>query len=689
MVLDKKTTETFIGVDVGGTFTDFSIVMPTESQKILHKVASTPDHPERAIIDGIAEILSKYDLSPSKVKLVAHGTTVGTNALIQRRCGRVAIVTSEGFRDLLELGRQTRPKVYDIHLDHPDPLVQRKDRYEVKQRRRADGISITPIVPEEIRELGARLTKEAIDCIIICFLHSYAFPEDENTVASLLREGMPNGIPIITSSSVYPEFREYERFSTAVINGALLTLMGEYLDRLQSTIVAMGIQTEIKISQSSGGLMSMRMARQLPIRASLSGPAAGVLGAISRAKVAGWNDIITLDVGGTSADVSLIRNGAPTEVNERNLAGFPIRIPALDVNAVGAGGGSIAWIDRDGLLKVGPYSAGASPGPACYDQGGIDATVTDANVFLGRLPGKALLDGRMTINKSLAESSIRKLAKALSLTIDQTALGIVDVASATMVKAIRSISIERGHNPSDFALFVYGGAGALHANSVARELDIYTIIVPPDPGILCADGAVNSNLTADFVKMLLVTLEKESSDKFLEAYEELEISCQTWFVSEELSSPQQVLVWSVDLRYLGQNYELTLPITQNALNTQYLEELTKQFHEAHDVSYGFSSIDQPIQIVSLKVKANGILPVPPLPKWIRSTHGTPGSYREAIFEVDKWANTPVFHRNELGIGQLINGPAIIEQLDTTILIYPHATANVDQWGNLIIELSRG
>ena len=321
---NKESADTFIGVDVGGTFTDFSVAIPAKGTKFLHKVASTPDHPERAIVEGITEILDRYALSAANIQLIAHGTTVGTNALIQRKCGKVALVTSEGFRDLLELGRQTRPKVYDIHLDHPPPLVERRNRYEVKQRRRSDGTQMIPLVPEQIIKLAAVLTKEDIDCAVVCFLHSYAFPEDEEEVANILRDNMPTGIPIITSSSVYPEFREYERFSTAVINGALLTLMSEYLDRLQAEIAGMGIQTELKISQSSGGLMSMRMARKLPIRASLSGPAAGVLGAITRAKAAGWNEIITLDVGGTSADVSLIRGGKPTEVNERNLAGFPI-----------------------------------------------------------------------------------------------------------------------------------------------------------------------------------------------------------------------------------------------------------------------------------------------------------------------------------------------------------------------------
>ena len=314
--------------------------------------------------------------------------------------------------------------------------------------------------------------------------------------------------------------------------------------------------------------------------------------------------------------------------------------------------------------------------------------MTDANVFLGRLPSNALLDGGMPIDKSLAEASIKKLSEALSLTLDETALGIVDVASATMVKAIRSISIERGHNPADFALFVYGGAGALHANSVAKELDIDTIIVPLEPGILCADGAVNSNLTIDFVKTLLVPLEKQSNATFVEANEELGASCVAWFTSEGLTQSQQALTWSVDLRYVGQNYELTLPLVKNTLEGKNLSELSKRFHESHDRNYGFSSIDQDIQIVSLKVKANGILPVPPLPKLDAISNDAPQAYREVMFTLDQWDRTPVFRRDNLGSGQLIKGPAVIEQLDTTILVYPDDTAKVDEWGNLIIGLGR-
>ena len=352
-------------------------------------------------------------------------------------------------------------------------------------------------------DAARRLEVEDVDCVVVCFLHSYAYPEDELRAAGILRGNLPGSTRVVTSSSVYPEFREFERLSTAVLNAALLTTMGTYLDRLTGEVSGLGVGAEPKVSQSAGGLMSVEMARRFPVRASLSGPAAGVLGATRRAAAAGFRDVVTLDMGGTSADVSLLRDARPTEVHERTLAGFPLRLPALDVNAVGAGGGSIAWIDQDGLLKVGPRSAGAAPGPACYAAGGTEATVTDANVVLGRLNDTALLDGQMPIDRSLARAAVEALAGALDLGTEETALGIIRVAGATMVKAIRSISVERGHHPAGFALFVYGGAGPLHAADVARELEIGTVIVPPNPGILCADGALASGLRNDFVRTTL------------------------------------------------------------------------------------------------------------------------------------------------------------------------------------------
>ena len=472
-----------VGIDVGGTFTDVAVNVPAANRFIHFKLPSTPGEPDRAIVAGVAQALAENDLEAGNVVRLSHGTTVGTNALIQCRCGRVALVTTEGFRDLTEIGRQVRPRMYDIHLDYPPPLVPRELRFEVRERRRADGQVHLPLDEAGLSALAGQLVDAKVDSVVVCFLNSYAWPEHEERAVAILRAELPPAIHVLSSTSVYPEFREYERFSTAVLNGALLTVMNAYLNRFTAGLDDIGVPADPKVSQSAGGLMSLAMARRLPIRASLSGPAAGVFGAAYRASAAGFEDVITLDVGGTSTDVSLMRGGVPGEVYEHEIAGFPLRLPAIDVNAVGAGGGSIAWIDSDELLKVGPMSAGADPGPACYALGSDAATVTDANVVLGRLNGVALLDGRMPIVKDLAVEAVERLAQQLGLGLTETAQGIVRVSAATVVKAIRAISVERGYDPAAFALYAFGGAGPLFAVDVARQLGISQVIVPPHPGM--------------------------------------------------------------------------------------------------------------------------------------------------------------------------------------------------------------
>ena len=681
--------EIHIGVDVGGTFTDFAVSVPGENRHIRYKIPSTPDRPDVAIVEGIATVLAEHGLDAGNVIRLSHGTTVGTNALIQRKVGKVAVVTNQGFRDLLEIGRQVRPKVYDIHLDFPKPLVPRRLRLEVRGRRRADGSAHVPLDEDGVREAGRRLASEGIDCVAVCFLHSYAYPEDEERAVKILREVLPDSVYVLSSTEVYPEFREYERFSTAVLNGALLTVVDAYLDRFSDEVARLGVPAEPKVSQSSGGLMSVHMTRKLPIRACLSGPAAGVLGAAHRAPAAGFRNVITLDIGGTSADVSVLIDGAATEVHNRMLAGFPLRLPALDVNAVGAGGGSIAWIDVDGLLKVGPQSAGAHPGPACYGLGGVEATLTDANVLLGRLNDQALLDGRMQIRRDLAEASIGRLAEELGLDLMETARGIIRVACATVVKAIRPLSVERGYDPADFCLFPFGGAGPLLATEIARDLGIKTIIVPPSPGILCAEGLLNSDLTADYVMTALMPLREDSHDTLNAMRRELRQKVEDWFGHEAVLADQRRVQWTAEMRYRGQNYELSLPLEDGDLGAEDCEGLVATFHAAHKRSYGFHSKTETVEFVNLKVKAVGLYDKPPLPTLAERPDAEPASRRRTFFTTGTWHDTPVFQRDSLAAGQALTGPAIIEQLDATTLIFPGDRGVVDAWGNLIVTLAPG
>ena len=677
-----------IGVDVGGTFTDFAVSLPEKNIQLLYKLPSTPERPDEAIIEGLEYFLTNHKLDPKEIVRFGHGTTVGTNALIQRRVGKVAMVTSRGFRDLLEIGRQTRPKVYDMHQDFPKPLVPRWLRYEVSERMRADGIVHVPLDEQELKEIASTLKAANIDCVAVCFLHSHAFPEHEERAAEILRKNMPDEVSIMTSSMVYPEFREYERFSTTVLNAALLTVMNAYLDRLTKGVAEKGVAAEPTISQSGGGLMSATYSRRYPIRSALSGPAAGVLGAAYRAKATNEANVITLDIGGTSADVSLLANGEPSVVHSRRLAGFPLRLPALDVNAVGAGGGSIAWIDRDGLLKVGPDSAGAVPGPACYGNGGLLATVTDANVVLGRLPDDSLLDGRMTIRRDLAEAAIDNLAEKLSMSREATALGVVQVASAVIVKAIRAISVERGHDPSKFSLFAFGGAGPLHAVDVAKDLGIRKVFIPPNPGILCAEGLLGSDLVADLIQPSLAPFDNNIYQSLNLAKSTLDKRARDWFETESVEVESQGQGWSADLRYKGQNFELAIAFDNDQFDQASASDLRKAFDQAHEAAYGYSQSDELVELVGMRVKLTGVLSKPPLPKIKSGPCLNSIGSRKVLFGKDIWCETPIYRRDAIPKEQGFEGPAIIEQMDSMLLIFPGDRAKIDEWGNLIIVLSQ-
>ena len=679
--------EVFIGVDVGGTFTDFSVCLPGQAREILHKVPSTPKEPERAILAGLREIFAEHGITAASVVRLAHGTTVGTNALIQRRVGKVGMVTTEGFRDLLEIRRQMRPQVYDIHLDHVAALVPRELRFEVEERMRADGVVHKPLDEKGVERAARSLARAGVDCVAVCFLHAHAYPQHEERAAQILRRLLGRNVAVITSSSVYPEFREYERFSTTVLNGALLTVIDAYLVRFAQQVTQLGIGAEPTISQSAGGLMSIDMARSFPIRSALSGPAAGVLGASARASCAGFDKIITLDVGGTSADVALFTDGVPSLVHSRELAGFPLLLPALDVNSVGAGGGSIAWIDVDGLLKVGPQSAGSVPGPACYDGGGVEATVTDANVLLGRLNDVALLNGRMKIRRKLAEAAVERLANRLGLDRQETAFGIVRLVAATMVKAIRTMSIERGHDPSRFALFAFGGAGPLHASEVARELGMTRVIVPPNPGILCAQGLLNSDLVVDFVQSALAPFGRQSITRINAVGRDLLHRADAWFEHEKVGLGNRRTTWRIDLRYAGQNFELPIACPALPFAVRDLDPIAQAFHAAHEASYGFRHDTEPIEFVSLRVNLAGILEKPALAKLPKRPHGKPRASRKVAFTKDAWLDAPVYWRPDLAPGQKHKGPVIIEQMDCCTPIFPRDRLQVDAWGNLVIDLA--
>lgn len=674
-----------IGVDVGGTFTDFCARNNNTGETIIHKRPSTPNDPAIAILKGINELTEKFSNKKQKILRLAHGTTVATNSLLQRKGGKLALITTKGFRDLLEIGRQVRPSVYDLQIDSPPPLIERSHRFEINERIDFNGNIIKQISKKDLFNLELQIKKlKKIDGIAICLLFAFLNPVNELKIKKILSKKFPN-LPISLSSEVQPEFREYERFSTTTINAYLQPEVGKYMNNLKEGIFKIDPSIEVNIFQSSGGLTTVSSASNFPVRMALSGPAAGVVGASETTRKSKFKDIITLDMGGTSTDVCLIQNGKAELSNLRDISGFRIRLPMIDINTVGAGGGSIAYVENDGLLKVGPISAGAVPGPACYNLGGLRPTVSDANLILGRLP-ETLVGGGMTLNKKNAVNSIKTISKKLKLTIEEAALGIIGIVNSNMTRAIRGVSVERGHDPRLFSLMPFGGAGGLHAVDIARELSIKNILVPRSPGILCAEGLLLSNLQETFVKTCRTSLE-ENFNIVERSLKEIKERAIKWFKNEGKSDGKRSLLLFLDMRYVGQNYELSInlgDILNKKINLK-KSDLKSLFFENHKKNYGHFDPYAEIEVVNLRLRAISELKSKQ-PK-LKTLNDKPkfNSIVDVWFDNKKPRKTKVFERSTLPPDFTINEPSIIVQEDATTLIPPDCTLIVDNKLNLIIE----
>lgn len=684
----------FIGVDVGGTFTDLYAFDQVSGQEYTYKTPSTPDDPSRAILSGLDALCSKEGIAAADIGRLGHGTTVATNALIQRRGAAVALVTTDGFRDLLEIGRQTRPKMYDLKADYPPPLVPRERRFEVVERVGPRGEVLTALSDAAVQSVVGDVAAADVEGCAVCFLFAFLNPDHERRIGDALRAALPD-IHISLSSDVQPEIREYERFSTTVQNAYLQPVVTRYMANLRDGLAARAPQAAIGINQSSGGLMSVERAGDYPIRTALSGPAAGAVGAVHIGRLAARPNVITLDMGGTSADVCLIREHETEISNEQEVAGFPVRLPMVDINTVGAGGGSIAWFDRDGLLKVGPESAGAVPGPACYGNGGDRPTVSDANLLLGRLSPKGLLGGTMALDRAAAAAAIQPVADQLDFTVEKTAHGILGIVVANMVRAIRAISVERGHDPRDFSLMPMGGAGALHAPDVARSLGMREIVVPPSPGILCAQGLVVSDLKEDFVVSGRYPVQDAALRDVARSVDGLAAEARRWAETSATDAVRHSLELSFDMRYVGQNFELRVSsgTAEGALDGPAVPDadvLCRMFFAVHDRNYGFHNPDDAVEIVNIRLTARGDLPKPqPVAEDGGSTDDPVATeIRSVWFDGDTAVDSQVFDRSALRPGQTVPGPAVIDQLDATVLVFPEDTARVDGQRNLIMELAQ-
>ncbi len=683
-----------VGVDSGGTFTDVCLFDEEEGRVEVWKVSSTPDDPSRGIAQGVEEgmrLVAPEAAQPgASVSYFGHGTTVATNALIQHRGVRTGLVTTDGFRDLLEIGRQKRPDLYDMQADKPPTLVPRDLRQQVPERVRHDGSVDLPLDEARMRGAAKALREAGVKAVAVSFLYGFIRPQHERRAVEILREEMPDAF-ISAGHEIAPEFREFERLSTVVLNAYLGPVMRNYIERLTPRLRDLGMTATPRLTQSNGGVIGFQTAAEMPVRAVLSGPSTGVVGAQAIGALAGFQDLITFDMGGTSTDVALLNGGSCKLASEATVHGYPIKAPMLDIHTVGAGGGSIAYIDGGGLLKVGPRSCGADPGPVCYDKGNAEPATTDANVVLQTLNPEYLLGGRMRVRQDLARQAIGHLAGRLGLGVMETAQGIISVVTANMARAIRVISVQRGHDPRDYTLMAFGGAGPLHAARLALELDMKRVLVPRNPGILCAMGLLLTDLRADFAATKLLPATAESVNEVAAAFDGLALRAEAWFAQEEIAPADQHLTRTADMRYAGQNYELPVPLPEGPVTAATIANLAQGFAEAHRQRYGFVAEGEPVQLVTLRLEATGRVRKAVLKSYPDAGPDASAAItgeREVWFpEAGAFVRTPIYSRDALHPGNRFTGPAIGEQMDTTSVVLPGMHAYIDPYQNLILEVA--
>ena len=678
-----------IGVDVGGTFTDFTLLGEESGMVRYVKVPSTPRDPSEAIQAGVARMLADHGVAPDAVGHLGHGTTVATNMVIERRGSLTGLLTTKGFRDVLEIGRQTRPHLYDYSIGKPVPLVAREHRLEIVERVGANGEVITPLDGAGLEAAVETLKATGVQAVAVCFLHSYRLPDHERRVRAVLERLLPDAY-ISLSSEVLPEFREYERLSTTVLNAYIGPGMQGYLDRFLACVADLGITIEPYTIHSNGGLMSVKTVRETPVRTCLSGPAAGVVGATEVARKAGFPNIVTFDVGGTSTDVSLVHDSRPLFTSTRSIADYPIKTPMIDIHVIGAGGGSIAWMDDAGALKVGPHSAGAEPGPAAYGRGGSEPTITDANICLNRLNPVALLDGRMPVDKAAARRVVaEKVAGPLGLDVETAAHGISRIANANMSRAIRSVSTERGYDIKKLALFAYGGAGPLHAAEIAVECGMSTVVVPQEPGTMCARGMLLSDISLDFVRSEIAEANEDAWRRVCELFGDMLEEGNAWLSRERVKEKDRSFVGHIEARYQGQNYEVKVEIEE--FKPGGLGDFMEHFRASHAREYGYDIPGRAVEVVNCRMRAVGNVRKAP-----QKPLGQGGALKNAVIDRRKvyfgdgsgWVETDIYARARLPAETRFAGPAIIEEMSSTTVVLPGQSAKADRIGNIVIDARR-
>ena len=676
-----------LGVDVGGTFTDL-VVFNEDTRSIqLTKVPSTPKSPDQGVLNGIRKIAKVFNVDPAQIDFFIHGTTVATNALIERKGVKTALLVTAGFRDVLHIGRQTRPKLYDFFEQRPEALIPRHLRFEVPERVFYTGEVQRPLDEAAVRAIAQQIKVNAVGVVAVCLLHSYINPDHERRVRDILVEEVPE-LKVSLSSDVLPEFKEYERMSTTVINAYVMPIVERYLQRIVGSLRETGVNTGLNIMQSNGGVMTAETAGRKSVHTVLSGPAAGVLGGLALSKMVGLDNIITIDMGGTSFDVSLAYRGVPTYTTESDIGGHPIKIPMIDIKTLGAGGGSIAGVDAGGALQVGPMSAGADPGPACYGQGGTEPTVTDANLVLGYLNPEYFAGGDMGLKVELSREAIRRrVAEPMGLSVEAAAEGILRVVNATMIRGMRLVSVERGFDPRDFALVCFGGAGPVHGVKLAHDLGMRKVLIPFGPGVTCALGLLMADFRHDYSQTFISMVSALEPARLSAAFDELEARATEQMAAEGFASETVVFRRSADMRYAGQGYEIEVELPGGEYDCAMLASFCQSLGRQHRESYGYEMAAETAEIVTLRLTAIGQRVKP---EFRQDTVGSsdPASalkgYRR-VFMDGVFADIPVYERSKLQSGMCIPSVAIVEQVDSTTVLFPGYDLSVDAYRNLIIE----
>jgi N-methylhydantoinase A len=674
-----------IGIDVGGTFTDLVLLDETTGAVRHTKVLTTAPNPADGVLHALGRAAAEFGFAPGQVTAILHGTTIATNSLIERKGPRTALLTTRGFRDVLEIGRQIRPSLFDWEAEKPEPVVPRRWRFEVTERVTAQGEVKAAPSGAEVDGITAQLRAAGIEAVAVSFLFSFLRPEHEEAVGLWLAEALP-GVDLSLSCQVLPEYREYERTATTAANAFLMPIMRRYADGLDTLKARTGVATPLHLLQSNGGLTRVDSMRRLPVTIALSGPAGGAMGACHLAGELGEGDIISMDMGGTSCDVCLVMDGRATWTIEGNVGGLPIRTPMINVHSIGAGGGSIVWVDSGGALRVGPHSAGSHPGPACYDRGGREATLTDAHVLLGTVLPEYFKGKGIEIRPERAEEALKTVAARTGLGVRAVAEGAIRIINHHIAQAVRAVSLAKGYDPRDFALVPFGGAGPLHACLVAEELGITSVILPVAPGVFSAFGAALADFRRDAARSLPGRLQEVTDVAILDAFRALEAA-----VRPEVQTPSVRSVRverAMDLRYVGQSFEITVPVAGGEGLDR--PAILSDFHRLHEEAYGFSDPEEPVELVNVRVRALGLTPKPRL-----AGNGKPpspslppprgSSARIPDVATGQVVDCQVLDRGALQAGHRVAGPLLIMDPSSSILVPPGWSGVVDGGGNILLS----